>query len=314
MHVFVAGATGAVGKRLVPALLQAGHRVTGMMRSPAKADALRSLGVQALVVDAFDRDAVMRAVTAAKPDAIVHQLTAIPNSIDFRKFAAAFALTNRLRTESLDHFLAAAKEAGVRRFIAQSFTGWPNERAGTGPKSETDPLDPTPAPELRTTLEGIRYLESAVLRERSLNAVALRYGFFYGPNTSFSPGGAIREAVRTRKFPVVGSGAGVWSFAHMDDVAAATVAALENGAPGIYNIVDDDPAPVREWLPYLAQVLGAPAPLRVPAWLARYLIGEAGVSMMTEIRGSANTKAKRELSWRPMYPSWREGFAKGLSA
>lgn len=314
MHVFVAGATGAVGKRLVPALLKAGHRVTGMMRSAAKVDGLRSLGVQALVVDAFDRDAVMRAVTVAKPEAIVHQLTAIPNSVDFRRFGAAFALTNRLRTESLDHFMAAAKEAGVRRFIAQSFTGWPNERSGTEPKSEVDPLDPKPAPEFRTTLKAIQYLESAVLREPSLNAVALRYGFFYGPNTSLSSGGAIHQAVTARKLPVVGTGAGVWSFIHMDDVAAATVAALERGAPGIYNIVDDEPAPVSVWLPYLAQVLRAPAPLRVPVWVARLLIGTAGVSMMTDIRGSTNTKAKRELSWRPFYASWREGFREGLSA
>ncbi len=308
MRVFVAGATGVVGNRLVPALVKAGHQVIGMMRSPEKAATLESQGARPMVLDAFDRDAVIRAVVDTKPDAIVHQLTAIPNSMDLRQFEEAFASTNRLRTDGLDTFLEAAKETGVRRFIAQSFTGWPNERTGTRPKTEEDPLDANPAPGFRTTLKAIRYLERAVTQDNRLHGMALRYGFFYGPNTSLFPGGAIHEAVKAGKMPIVGAGTGVWSFIHMDDVAAATVAALERGAPGIYNIVDDDPAPVNVWLPYLAKTLGARAPRRVPAWVAKFLIGKAGVSMMTDIRGSSNAKAKSSLHWQPCYASWRDGF------
>ena len=313
MRVLVAGATGAVGNRLVPALLQAGHQVTGTTRSAQKAAVLESQGAVPVVLDAFDGNAVMHAVRDARPEAIVHQLTSIPDSVDMRRFDRDFALTNRLRTEGLDTFIAAAKAAGVPRFVAQSFTGWPNERSGNRPKTEDDPLDPQPAPALRTTLDGIRHVERTVAGDRDLHGMALRYGFFYGPGTSFAPGGSVHDAVKAGRMPVVGGGTGVWSFLHIDDAAAATVAALERGEPGVYNIVDDEPAPVHQWLPYLAKVLQARTPMRIPAWIARPLIGKAGLSMMTDVRGSSNAKARTTLGWQPRYASWRDGFVRGLS-
>jgi nucleoside-diphosphate-sugar epimerase len=312
MRVFVAGATGAVGKQLVPALLAAGHEVTGTTRSRSKAAELDALGAKGLVVDALDREAVMEAVLASRPEAVVHQLTAIPPSPDFRTFDQAFAQTNRLRTEGLDHLLAAALRARAKCIVAQSFTGWPNERQGTELKSESSPLDANPAPALRSTLEGIRYVEDTIARQSALRAIALRYGFLYGPGTSISAQGEVCAAIRARKFPLVGNAAGIWSFLHIRDAAAAVVVALERGEPGVYNIVDNEPAAVREWLPYLAQVLGAKPPMRVPAFVARLLIGKAGVLMMTDVRGSSNAKARRILQWNPAYPSWRQGFAEGL--
>jgi 2-alkyl-3-oxoalkanoate reductase len=300
MRVFVAGATGAVGARLVPQLLEQGHEVVGTSRSPDKADRLRAVGAEAVVLDVLDAEAVRSAVAAARPDAIVHEATALAGVTDVKHFDRGFEQTNRLRTEGTDALLAAARETGVRRFVAQSYAGWPYARDNGAVKTEDDPLDPTPVPAMRETLAAIRYLEKAVVDARGL---ALRYGGLYG-----SPDDAQLELVRKRQLPIVGDGDGIWSFVHLDDAAAATVIALERGEPGVYNVVDDDPAPVREWLPALAEAIGAKPPRHVPRVLARLLAGESGVALMTEIRGASNAKAKRELGWTPRYPSWREGF------
>jgi 2-alkyl-3-oxoalkanoate reductase len=313
MRIFVAGATGALGRRLVPLLVADGHAVTAMTRSAGKAAGLRAAGADPAVADALDRDAVLRAVAAARPEVVVHQLTDLAGTTDLRRFDEGFAATNRLRTEGTDHLLAAARAAGARRFVAQSFAGWPFARVGGPVKTEDDPLDPDPPAELRRTLDAIRHLEAAVLGTEGLEGVVLRYGGFYGPGTSAGAGGYLLDDLRRRRFPVVGGGTGVWSFVHIDDAARATVAAVERGAPGIYQVVDDDPAPVSAWLPALAAAAGARAPRRLPAWVARALAGEHGVVLMTEVRGASNAKAKRELGWRPAYPSWRQGFRSGLS-
>lgn len=310
MRVFVAGATGAVGKRLIPALVEAGHDVIGTTRSAAKADQVRAGGAEPVVVDVLDADAARAAVINAKPDAVVHQATALASmGTNMRKFDAEFALTNRLRTEGTDLLLAAARDAGTQRFVVQSFTGWPNIRQGSSIKTEDDPLDPDPPAACRETLAGIRYLDETVPAAEGIGGVVLRYGGFYGPGTSIADDGVHAEMIRKRRFPIIGSGAGVWSFVHIDDVAAATIAAVERAAPGIYNIVDDEPAPVSVWLPYLAEVLGAKPPRRVPRWLGQLAGGSFAVSMMEQVRGSSNAKAKRELGWQPAYPSWRQGFA-----
>lgn len=303
MHVFVAGATGAIGRPLVRHLVARGHRVTGTTRSPEKADLLRRDGAEAAIVDGLDARSVGEAVARARPDAIVHQMTALAGSMNLRRWDAMFAGTDTLRTKGTDHLLAAASATGVRRFVAQSYTNWTNARVGSSPKIEEDPLDPDPPRAQARTLDAIRYLERAVL-EAPLEGIVLRYGNFYGPGASAS----LVAAVRKRQLPMVGEGTGVWSWIHVEDAAAATVAALERGRPGIYNVVDDDPAPVASWLPYLAEVAGARPPGRVPVWLGRLAAGEVGVSMMTQIRGSSNAKAKRELDWRPAWPSWRQGF------
>jgi nucleoside-diphosphate-sugar epimerase len=308
MRVFVAGASGAIGRRLVPQLVAAGHRVVATTRSPAKIAGLRSLGAEVVVVDGLDPLAVGEAVARAEPDAIVHQLTALAGMTDFKHFDRGFARTNELRTAGTDALLTAATAAGVERFVVQSYTGWTNVRDGGAIKTEADPLDPQPPAAQSQTLAAMRHLERAVL-EAPLEGIVLRYGSFYGPGAS----DAMVALVRGRRFPIVGSGAGVWSFVHVDDAASATVAALERGARGVYNVVDDDPAPVAEWLPYLAEVVGAPAPRHVPTWLGRMVAGEVGVSLMTKIRGSSNAKAKRELGWQPVYPSWRAGFREGLA-
>ncbi|HET8656344.1 MAG TPA: NAD(P)-dependent oxidoreductase, partial [Longimicrobiaceae bacterium] len=305
MRVFVAGATGAVGKRLVPALLADGHEVVAMTRSAGKAAALRDLGAEPVVADALDGAAVSRAVERAAPDAVVHELTDLTGIGNFRRFDDEFASTNRLRTEGTDHLLAAARAAGVRRFVAQSYGGWTYEPTGNAPKTEEDPLDPAPPRNQRRSLDAIRYLEAAVAGAREMEGIALRYGNFYGPGTSLSADGEHTRLVRKRALPIVGSGAGVWSFLHVDDAASATVAALERGAPGVYNIADDEPAPVAVWLPELARVLGARPPRRIPTWLGRLVVGEVGISMMTRIRGMSNAKARRELGWTPRYRSWR---------
>jgi nucleoside-diphosphate-sugar epimerase len=307
MRVFVAGATGAIGKQLVPRLVAASHEVHGMTRSESKQAMLYELGAVPAVADALDPDQVADAVGEAEPDVIVHQLTAIA-ALDTRHWDRDFALTNRLRTEGTDHLLSAGRAVGVRRFIAQSYASWPYARTGGRIKSEQDPLDPTPAREMRESLAAICHLEAAVTEADWTEGIVLRYGAFYGPATSMSPGGEQFEMVRDRKFPVVGDGAGVWSFIHIADAAEATVAAVEHGERGIYNVVDDDPAPVAEWLPTLAQQLGAPKPWRVPRFVGRLLAGESGAVMMTEVRGASNAKAKRELQWRPAHPSWRHGF------
>ena len=306
MRIFVAGATGAIGARLVPQLVERGHEVIGTSRSEGKAAGLRAQGAEPVVLDVLDRDAVREAVLAARPEAIVHQATALAGLSDFKNFDRSFAQTNRLRVEGTDALLAAASEAGVRRFVGQSYAGWPYARRGGPVKTEEDPLDPTPVPAMSGTLAAIRHLEEAVV---GAGGIALRYGGFYG-----SPEDAQLELVRKRRFPIVGDGGGIWSFVHLDDAAAATVLALERGEPGIYNVVDDEPAPVREWLPALASAIGAKPPRRVPRWLARLLAGEAGVALMTEIRGASNAKAKRDLGWTLRYPTWREGFRAAYSS
>src|SRR5919112_671938 len=309
MRVFVAGATGAIGKQLVPRLVEAGHEVHGMTRSESKQAMLHELGAVPVVADALDPDQVAEAVGRARPEVIVHQLTAI-GAVDMRHFDRDFALTNRLRTEGTDHLLSAGQAVGVRRFVAQGVGGYGAYARTGGPvKTEEDPLDPTPARGMRETLAAIHHLEEAVLGARWTEGIVLRYGTFYGPGTSLAPGEEQFELVRRRKFPLVGDGAGVWSFIHVADAAEATVTAVEHGSRGAYNIVDDDPAPVAEWLPALAQTLGAKKPVRVPRFVGRLFAGEAGVVMMTEVRGASNAKAKRELGWRPAHPSWRQGLA-----
>jgi nucleoside-diphosphate-sugar epimerase len=309
MRVFVAGATGAIGKQLVPRLVEAGHEVHGMTRSESKQAMLHELGAVPVVADALDPDQVAEAVGRARPEVIVHQLTAI-GAVDMRHFDRDFALTNRLRTEGTDHLLSAGQAVGVRRFVAQGVGGYGAYARTGGPvKTEEDPLDPTPAREMRETLAAIRHLEEAVLGARWTEGLVLRYGVFYGPGTSLAPGAEQFELVRRRKFPLVGDGGGVWSFIHVADAAEATVAAVERGSRGVYNVVDDDPAPVAKWLPALAQELGAKKPMRVPRFIGRLFAGEAGVVMMTDVRGASNAKAKRELGWRPAHPSWRDGFA-----
>jgi nucleoside-diphosphate-sugar epimerase len=307
MRVFVAGANGAVGRRLVPMLLASGHHVTGTATSPTTADAIRALGAEAVVVDGLDGVGIGRAVAEAHPDAIIHEMTALSGSPDFRHFDRWFALTNRLRTEGTDHLLAAALASGVRRFVAQSFTGWSNNRTGSWIKTEDDPLDPHPVEEQRETLAAIQYLERAVL-EAPLEGIVVRYGGLYGPGSSET----IADILRKRMFPVIGNGAGIVSSTHVDDAAGGTLAALERGRPGIYQIVDDEPAPSRVFIPAIAEALGAPKPLHIPAWLGRLLAGNVAVTMMTEARGSSNAKAKRELGWHPIWPSWRDGFRHGL--
>lgn len=312
MNIFIAGAAGAVGRTLIPTLIAGGHAVTGTTRSAAKADELRALGAAPAVMDGLDRESVMRAVTAAAPDAIVHQMTALAGDIDFRNIDRSFAVTNRLRTEGTENLLAAAEVAGVRRVVAQSFAGWPSARTGGPIKTEADPLDPDPPRGIRETHAAIRRLEQLVTGS---GGVVLRYGGFYGPGTGLAPGGDQFEMVRKRKFPVIGDGGGHWSFAHTEDVATGTVAALERGRAGeIYNICDDDPAPLREWLPALARSLGARPPRHLPAWFARIAASPAAVMMMTEARGASNAKAKAELGWTPAWPSWRDGFGALASA
>jgi 2-alkyl-3-oxoalkanoate reductase len=300
MRVFVAGASGAIGARLVPQLVVRGHEVIGTCRSESKVGKLRAQGAEPVVLDLLDADAVWKAIATARPDAIVHQATALTAMSDVRNMDRGFALTNRLRTEGTDALLDGARETGVARVVAQSFAGWPYAHEGGPIKTEEDRLDPTPQPKMRQSLDAIRHLERAVV---DAGGIVLRYGGFYG-----APDDVQVELVRKRRFPIVGDGGGVWSFVHLDDAAAATVLAVERGEPGIYNVVDDDPAPVREWLPALAAAIGAKPPLRVPRWLGRLLAGPVAVALMTETRGASNAKAKRELGWTLRYPTWRQGF------
>jgi 2-alkyl-3-oxoalkanoate reductase len=303
MRVFVTGATGALGRHLVPGLVAAGHRVTATTRSAAKTGQLQEAGAEPVVVNGLDRGAVIAAVRAAAPEVIVHQMTALADMRSLRRFDRVFAATNELRTKGTDNLLVAAAEAGTRRVVAQSYTGWPNERSGGPVKTESDPLDPRTIPSARQSLAAIRHVEQAV-PAGAPEGVALRYGSFYGPAAS-EP---LLDMVRKRQIPLIGGGTGIWSFIETGDAAAATVAAVEGGAPGVYNIVDSDPAPVAEWLPYLAEILGAKPPLRVAAWLGHLLAGELVVAQMTSVRGASNEKARKELGWEPRYASWREGF------
>jgi len=317
MRIFVAGASGAIGKRLVPLLVENGHAVVGTTRSPEKVESLRAGGAEPAVVDLLDPEAVTAAVRSARPEVVVHEATALATTslTNMRKFDDEFAPTNRLRIEGTDHLLAAARTAGAHRFVAQSFAGWPYAREGGPVKSEDDPLDPNPPKAMRRTLAAIGHLETVVVGAEGIEGVVLRYGGLYGPGTSLSTGeGDIYvDQIRKRRFPVVGGGGGLWSFVHIDDAVSATLAAIERGTRGIYNIVDDEPAPVSEWLPALAMAVGAKPPRRIPARLGRLLAGEAALAVMTEVRGAANAKAKRELGWQPQYASWRQGFREGLA-
>lgn len=305
MRVLVAGATGVMGQQLVPRLVSAGHEVFAMTRTASSKAGLSELGALPVVADALDRGQVVAAVREAKPDVIVHQLTAI-GDIDTRRFARSFAATDRLRTEGTDNLLAAGRAADVRRFVAASNGAFTYARTGGPVKKEDDQLDPSPVSQMAPMIAAIEHLERGVLGADE--GIVLRYGAFYGPGTSMRPGSEQFEMIRKRKFPVVGNGGGVWSFIHIADAAEATVAAIEHGAPGVYNIVDDDPAPVAEWLPELARMLGAKKPMRVPRFVGRLAAGEAGVVLMAELRGASNAKAKRELGWRPAHPSWRQGL------
>lgn len=312
MRIFVAGATGAIGRQLVPRLVEAGHEVYGMTHDASKQQLLRDLGASPVVADALDADQVAEAVGRVQPDVIVHQLTSI-GPMDLRHFDRAFATTNRLRTEGTDHLLSAGQAVGVKRFVAQSFFA-AYERTGGLVKTEEDPFGAGPAKEMRETVAAILHVEDAVLAATWTEGIVLRYGGFYGPGTSLGPDGEQTEAVRQRKFPVVGDGGGVWSFIHIADAAEATVAAIDHGRRGVYNVVDDEPAPVAEWLPALARTLGAKKPMHVPRFVGRLLTGEIGAVMMTELRGASNAKARRELGWSPAHPSWRDGFRDMLRA
>ena len=312
MRILMVGATGAIGRPLVQLLVSNGHAVAGTTRTPGKVDELRAAGADPLILDILDRDAVRGALRDAEPEVVVHQATALGGFTDFRRFDQGFAATNRLRTEGTDNLLASMLELGVRHMVAQSFAGWPHARVGGPVKTEDDPLDSDPPEALRNTLKAIQHLERAVLNTDGIRGTALRYGGFYGPGTSLADGAFQLEGVRKRRFPIVGAGTGITSFIHIDDAATATLAAIERGVQGLYNIVDDDPAPVVEWLPALAEAIGAKPPRRIPVWLARLFVGEHGVVMMTDVRGASNAKAKRDLDWRPAYPSWRDGFRTGL--
>ncbi len=307
MRIFLAGATGAIGKQLVPRLVAAGYEVHGMTRSESKRAVLEELGAVPVVADALDADQVAEAVARARPEVIVHELTAIPESPDMRHIEREFELTNRLRIEGTDHLLSAGQAVGVKRFVAQSnIAGY--AMAGAAVKSEEDPFANDSGGPAAANVAAIRHLEEAVLGATWTEGIVLRYGWFYGPGTSMGPGTEIYEMVSKRKFPLVGGGAAVWSFIHIADAAEATVAAIEQGSRGAFNVVDDEPAEVAEWLPALAEQLGAKQPWRVPRVLGRLFAGEFAVVMMTELRGASNAKAKQELGWRPAHSSWRQGL------
>jgi nucleoside-diphosphate-sugar epimerase len=305
MRVFVAGASGAIGTRLVPQLIDRGHEVIGTSRSPENGERVRALGAKPITLDLLDPRAVRKAVLESEPDAIVHQATALTDVRFSKNLDRSFTQTNRLRREGTDALLAAAREAGVRRFVAQSFANFRYAREGGPVKTEDAQPDPTPVEGMRETSAAMSYLDRAVT---DAGGIALRYGVFYG-----APNDGLIEPVRKRQFPIVGNGGGVSSFVHLDDAAAATVLALEREGATVYHIVDDDPAPVREWLPVLASALGAKPPRRFPVWLARLFAGDAGVMLGTEARGASNAKAKRELGWTLRYPSWRQGFAEAYA-
>jgi nucleoside-diphosphate-sugar epimerase len=312
MKVFVTGGTGAIGKFLLPLLLENKHEVVALTRSVIKAAKLEDTGVSVVIADPFDKQKLTAAVRSAEPDVIIHQLTSLSTAGNFRKLDEEFALTNRFRTEVTETLLVAARTIGTKRFIAQSYCGWPYAKKGGPVKTEEDPLDPKPPESFTKTLAAIRSLEEKIRGTTYLEAIALRYGNFYGPGTAIGKGGKVLEMVRKRRLPIAGGGTGVWSFIHVLDAARATVAAISRGASGIYNIVDDEPAKVATWLPVLAKAIDAKPPRKIPYWLGDALMGKAGMSMMTQIRGCSNAKAKRELNWTPIYPSWRIGFADGL--
>jgi nucleoside-diphosphate-sugar epimerase len=310
MKVFIAGATGVIGRQLVPKLIASGHRVAGTTRTPSKEALIRDMGATPFVVDILDADAVACTVATFRPEVIVHEATAL-SSVDMRHFERSFAVTNRLRTVGTDHLLSAGRAVGIRRFVAQSFAGWPFARTGSLVKTEDDPLDPNPIDPMRTTIAAIRHLEAAVTGADWTEGIALRYGGLYGPGTSLdTDGGEMTEMIRRRYFPIVGDGNGMFSFLHVADAADATLAAIERGSRGVYQVVDDEPAPLREWLPVVADALGAKPPRRIPRWLGRLIGGEMIVTMSTETRGASNERAKRVLGWTPRHASWRDSLGR----
>jgi 2-alkyl-3-oxoalkanoate reductase len=309
MKIFIAGATGAVGRPLISTLLKAGHSVVGLTRAPARAEFIRKLGAEPAIANALDADAIAAVLASTRPDAVIHELTDLAGATDLRHFDRTFAGSNQLRTRGTDILLASARETGVKHFIAQSYCGWPYARVGDAIKTEADALDPDPPAQLRSTLKAIQYMEKTVTGSIYPEGIVLRYGAFYGPGTGMLDHAMLAQ-IRNRRTPLIGDGAGWWSFIHVEDAAAATVKAVERGRPGsIYNIVDDDPAQVREWLPTLAEIVGAKRPFRLPAWIARIVAGEHLVSMMTQVRAGSNRKARTELDWQPAHPSWRAGFS-----
>jgi 2-alkyl-3-oxoalkanoate reductase len=312
MRVFVAGASGAVGRPLVAKLVAAGHEVTGMTRSESKAEAVRQAGARAAVVDVFDADALRGAVEEARPEVVVHELTALPDRIDYRK-EDTYAATNRVRTEGTRNLIAAARAAGARRLVCQSIA-FAYRMDGEGLKTEDDPLLSQAPGAFGSGVSALREMEEMVLGSEGLDGLVLRYGFFYGPGTYFAEEGTSTGDVRRRRLPIVGKGSGVFSFIHVDDAADATVAAVERGAPGIYNVTDDEPAPMTEWVPVFAEAAGAKPPWRVPVWLSRFVAGKDVSNFAVALRGASNEKAKRELGWQPAHASWRSGFAESLRA
>ncbi|WP_242903785.1 NAD-dependent epimerase/dehydratase family protein [Actinomadura terrae] len=314
MRVLIAGASGAIGSQLVTQLVEGGHEVVGTTRSPGKSERLRALGAEPVVVDALDPDAVADMVAKAEPEVIVHQLTALSGEMSMRNVKRMAAATNRLRTEGTDHLLSAARAVGVRTFVAQSNALW-MERTGGPVVDESGRIEPNPPADAAPAVAALLHLEAAVTGITWADGIVLRYGAFYGPGTGVSaaPDAFMTRELRKRKFPIVGGGGGVWSLVHIADAASATVAAIERGRPGIYHVADDDPAALRDWVPYLARTLGAKPPRRVPGWLVRPLAGAGAVDMMTRARGISTEKTKRELGWEPRYPSWRTGFTDGLS-
>jgi nucleoside-diphosphate-sugar epimerase len=311
MRIFVAGGTGVIGQQLLPRLVAEGHQVTATTRNPGRTGQLRALGAEPVILDGLDGVAVGEALARAEPEVVIHQMTALAGAGlgNLRKWDREFAVTNQLRTAGTDHLLAGARAAGARRFIAQSYAGWPGDRGGRPVQDEGDPLDAHPPAGQRESMAAIRHVELAVPAAAPMEGIVLRYGSLYGLGASDE----FFDLLRKRAAPILGSGAGIWSFLHVTDAASATAAAVGRGAPGIYNVVDDEPAAVAEWLPVLAQALGAKPPRRVPLWLGRLAAGEVGVSMMTQIRGCSNAKAKRELGWQLAWPSWRQGFQHGLA-
>jgi len=313
MKIFIAGASGAIGSQLVPQLVARGHEVVGTTRSAAKTGTLRALGAEPVIVDVIDPDAVADVVAKAEPEVIVHQATALAGPLSMRNVKRMAAATNRLRSEGTDHLLAAGRAVGVGRFVAQSNFAM-LERAGGPVADESGRIEPNPPADGKEAADAMRHLEEAVTGITWADGIVLRYGGFYGPGTGIeaAPDAVMAGLIRKRRFPIVGGGGGVWSMVHIVDAASATVAAIERGKPGIYHVADDEPAPVRDFLPVLARALGAKPPRRVPAWVARSLAGRAAVDTMTRVRGISSEKAKRELGWTLQYPSWRTGFTEGL--
>ncbi len=311
MRIFVAGASGVIGRRLVPLLVAQGHSVVGMTRSDERAEQLGEMGAEPAVVDVFDAEALRRAVTAAQPDVVVHELTDLPQNLDPRRAKEAYARNDRIRREGTSNLVAAAVASGAKRIVAQSIA-FVYRPEGDAVKDEDAPMwDDAPEP-FTDSIAAVRQLEDMVVKADGIDGLALRYGFFYGPGTAYAADGSLAEMVRKRRFPVLGKGAGVFSYVHIDDAASATVAAVERGPSGIYNVVDDDPAPMRDWLPVYAEALGAKPPRRLPAWIGRMAAGKFTAAMATQLRGASNEKAKRELGWAPRYPSWRQGFEEAL--